>query len=194
MFSYIKGEVILIKSEFAVIDAGGIGYKINMPVSQSGKLKIGEIAKIFTYMYIREGILDLYGCVTEDALETFELLISVSGVGPKAAVSLLSVMDPSELTSAVASGDYKIITKTPGIGGKTAQRIVLELKDKLKTVGTDAGVSVSHSVLDSNTAAEAVGALIALGYQPSVAQDAVSRAEPSDDTSALIKNALKMLM
>lgn len=190
MFAYIKGIPQEITSEFAVIDNGGIGYKVNMPFSESSKLSVGSEEKIHTYMYIREEILDLYGFVSKESLDTFELLIGISGVGPKAAVAVLNTFSPEEFSRLLENGDYKAITKTPGIGAKTAQRIVLELKGKLEIAGTAAPLAAPAGGM----AEEAAEALTALGYSPADARDAVFKAGAASDVSALIKAALKQLM
>ena len=196
MLSYIKGTVALVKSDFVVIEAGGLGYKVMMPLSESSRLKCGEEAKVLTYMYIREDILDLYGFTSEEALNCFEHLISISGVGPKAAIAVLSVLSPQQLTAAVSSGDFGAIKQAPGIGAKIAQRIVLELKDKLKSAVTDSDNiqdAPGISSLDKNDAEQAALALISLGYTPQQSRDAVSKAGGAN-VEEIIKNALKHLM
>lgn len=195
MLSYIKGTVVLVKSEYAVIEAGGLGYKVIMPLSESSRLNCGSEAKVLTYMYIREDILDLYGFITEEALNCFELLISISGVGPKAAIAVLSVLSPDQLALAVSSGDFNAIKQAPGIGAKIAQRIVLELKDKLKTVGTPCGEDCVCKIepADKNNAEQAALALVSLGYTPQQSRDAVAKAGGAN-VEEIIKNALKHLM
>ena len=196
MLSYIKGTVALVKSEYAVIESGGLGFKVIMPFSESSRLKCGEEAKVLTYMYIREDILDLYGFTSEESLNCFELLIGISGVGPKAAIAVLSVLSPQQLTVAVSSGDFNAIKQAPGIGAKIAQRIVLELKDKLKSVaspnGGEACVCVAEPA-DKNDAEQAALALISLGYTPQQSRDAVAKAG-GGNVEEIIKNALKHLM
>lgn len=196
MLSYIKGTVALVKSEYAVIESGGLGFKVIMPFSESSRLKCGEEAKVLTYMYIREDILDLYGFTSEESLNCFELLIGISGVGPKAAIAVLSVLSPQQLTIAVSSGDFNAIKQAPGIGAKIAQRIVLELKDKLKSVaspdGGEACVCVAEPA-DKNDAEQAALALISLGYTPQQSRDAVAKAG-GGNVEEIIKNALKHLM
>lgn len=193
MISYIKGTVEFKGSDFAVIECAGIGYRVNMPLTQLTLLPgTGADVKVFTYMYIREDILDLYGFVGEDALHIFELLISVNGVGPKAAMSILSALEPDSLADAVSSGDYKSISKAQGIGAKTAQRIVLELKDKIgkSAVGM---TDVIKPVAESNSVNEAISALVALGYSYNESKNALSGAEDTT-TEELVKYGLKMLM
>ena len=164
-----------------------------MPLTQLNLMpSIGTEVKVFTYMYIREDILDLYGFVSENALGTFELLISVNGVGPKAAMSILSALEPDSLAAAISAGDFKSISQAQGIGAKTAQRIVLELKDKIGK--TPVGMTeVITPVRESNAVNEAISALVALGYSYNESKNALSGAEGTT-TEELVKYGLKMLM
>ena len=193
MISYIKGTVEFKSADFAVVECGGIGYKVNMPLSQLNIMPgMGSEVKVFTYMYIREDILDLYGFMTEEALHTFELLISVNGVGPKAANAILSAMEPDSLAAAISGGDFKSISKAQGIGPKTAQRIVLELKDKIGKAPV--GMSdVITPAKESNSVNEAISALVALGYSYNESKNALSGADCTT-TEELVKYGLKMLM
>ncbi len=192
MISYIKGTVEFVGADIAVIECGNIGYRLRMPLSQLNMLpKIGLDVKVYTYMYIREDILDLYGFMSEQALSLFEQLISVNGVGPKAAVSILSALDTDSLISAISGGDYKSISSAQGIGTKTAQRIVLELKDKIGSspVGVEDMPAISTK---NNSANEAISALVALGYSYNESKFAIQGA--SGTTEEIVKHALKMLM
>ena len=138
MIYSLTGELTYIGDQFLVIDCGGVGFKCFTSLSTASTVgRIGEQVRLFTYLSVKEDALDLYGFKTENELNVFKLLISVSGVGPKAAVSILSEMSADKLAPAVAAGDSKAITKANGVGKKTAERIVLELKDKM------AGVAVS---------------------------------------------------
>lgn len=193
MIAYIKGAVEFKGSDFAVIECGGIGYRVNMPLTQLTLLpSFGTEVKVFTYMYIREDILDLYGFVSEEALRTFELLISVNGVGPKAAMSILSALEPGSLAAAISGGDHKSISKAQGIGAKTAQRIVLELKDKIGKAPVGM-TDVIRPAMESNSINEAISALVALGYSYNESKNALSGAE-GQTTEELVKYGLKMLM
>lgn len=193
MIAYIKGTVEFKSGDYAVVECGGIGYKVNMPLSQLNILPIaGSEVKVFTYMYIREDILDLYGFMTEDALRTFEMLISVNGVGPKAANAILSALEPASLAAAISSGDHKSISQAQGIGPKTAQRIVLELKDKIGKAPVGMA-DVITPVKESNAVNEAISALVALGYSYNESKSALSGAEGTT-TEELVKYGLKMLM
>ncbi len=193
MISYIKGTVEFCGADFAIVECSGIGYRIHMPLTQlTGLPKVGSEVKVFTYMYIREDILDLYGFISQEALSLFELLISVNGVGPKAAMSILSALEPSSLIAAISGGDHKSISGAQGIGAKTAQRIVLELKDKVGKSPVTAS-DIPSPVLEGNAVNEAISALVALGYSYNESKAAVSGAEAST-TEELIKYGLKMLM
>ena len=200
MFSYIKGKLIEKTKDYVVIDVSGIGFKIYTSATSlsDGLLSKGEDVTFHTYMYIKEGIMDLYGFSTKEELSLFELLITVSGVGAKGAVAILSVASPSKLSLSIVSDDAATIKKASGIGPKTAQRVCLELKDKIKNESfisseTDAFVSVSAS--DSSARADAISALVVLGYTQQEAQRAVALVkEEYEDAEIYIKHALKNLI
>lgn len=195
MFSYIKGSLELVNSAFAVVENGGIGYKINMPFRESSALSLKSDVKIYIYTHIREDIFELFGFVSEESLQIFELLLSVSGVGPKAATAILDTFTPSEIISSVSSGDSKSITKASGIGAKTAQRIVLELADKLKGFSADSlPEATAPSSVPGSMSDEAIGALISLGYSEAVARSAVYGIKDASNVEELIKLALKSAM
>ena len=141
MFYYVKGPVAHIAPYLAVIDCGGVGYACHTTANTLSYLKKGEVAKLYTYLHVREELFDLYGFSTEEERSCFELLIGVSGVGPKAALSILSATSPEGLAMSIITGDEKALTVAQGIGKKIAQRIILELKDKLAKgqLGTSAG-------------------------------------------------------
>jgi len=167
MFYYIEGTVAHMESGLAVIDAGGVGYACNTTLNTISQLEKGKRARLYTYLHIREDIFDIYGFLTHEELSCFKMLISISGVGPKAATSILSAATPGQLAMAVITGDEKMLTRAPGIGKKIAQRIILELKDKMKKEQLEAasadgipGVSAGFS----SNAAEAAAALGVLGY------------------------------
>lgn len=177
MISYIKGELVEVTENAIVLDHGGMGFSIMMPASILAKLpQIGSELKVHTYLYVKEDILDLYGFLTKDDLKIFKLLITVNGIGPKGALAILSAMTPDDLRFAVLAGDAKTISKAPGIGNKTAQKLIIELKDKLKIEdvldGSDGGYETSSDMGDT-AAAEAVMALTALGYSAADATRAV---------------------
>ena len=192
MFYYISGKTAHVGLDFVVIDAGGVGYKIFTSESTLKRVETDQPAKLYTYLHVREDLMDLYGFLTAEELGTFQMLISVSGVGPKVALALLSTIPPSEFALAVVTGNIKAITRAPGVGPKVAQRIVLELKDKLKNeqlIAQAAEVEDMAGELD-----EAVSALIVLGYSQTEAKRAVAAADPSDSVEETVKQALKKLM
>lgn len=167
MFAYIKGSLEMKSSGYIVIDINGLGYKIFM--SQNNIDSIGElhnIIKVFTYVKVREDDISIFGFKTQEELKMFELLISVSGVGAKSALVMLSCIEPSDFAIAVISNDVKVLTKAPGIGNKSAQRIILELKDKLKEEQLEEKLKDSSKKLKDNSENinEAISGLMVLGY------------------------------
>ena len=198
MITYIKGELTELSENSIVVECYGVGYEIMVPASIISELpSIGENIKVYTFQYVREDILDLYGFLTKDDLKIFKLLITVNGIGPKGALSILSVIRPDELRLAVLSDDVKAIQKAPGIGGKTAQKLIIELKDKLdiedvinKGFDNPKFVQATGSVRD-----EAIEALVSLGYSSSEAIRAVRGISDAEgmDSEALLKAALKQL-
>jgi Holliday junction DNA helicase RuvA len=198
MYSYIKGILADKEADAVVVEAGGVGYHIYTPSQIFDYLpSIGEEVKIYTYLNVREDAMILYGFLTKDDLQIFKLLISVNGIGPKGALAILSVMTTDDLRFAVLGDDAKAIAKAPGIGSKTAQRVILELKDKLnledafeaKLAHTDAAVSPRHD----GPQKEAIEALVALGYSSSEAIGAIRNIEVDDtmDVEVILKQALK---
>lgn len=169
MFSYIKGNLEIKSSGFIVIDVNGIGFKIFMSENAINKLEdTGKIVKVYTYMNVREDDISLYGFNTNEELRMFELLIGVSGIGAKSAVAILSNIEPSTFALAVISDDVDRLTKLPGIGKKSAQRIILELKDKLKNENVDVKAeaqTIKTEIEDNQNKNEAIAALKVLGYR-----------------------------
>lgn len=203
MYFYIKGELVEIAEDLIVVEANNIGYNIHVPGQVLSYLpERGSEVKIYTYLYIREDAMMLYGFLTRDDLNVFKLLLGVSGIGPKGALAILSVMTTDDLRFAVLGDDEKTIAKAPGIGAKTAKRLILELKDKLKL--EDAfesalehnGESVSVPGQGTNAVKnEAVQALTALGYSSSEALKALQNVEITDgmDVETVLKQALKQM-
>lgn len=201
MISYIKGKIEYISEGFIIVDNGGIGYKIYVsPNLMSNSKGIGETVKIFTYMSVREDDISLYGFESFEELEIFNKLITVSGIGPKGALVIISTISPSDFVMAVISEDVSTISKAPGVGKKTAQRIILELKDKFNTenfveekiFGESKGLS---SVVSQDYKFEAIEALSTLGYSRSEAAKAVSAIECEGlTTEDILKLALKKLV
>ena len=199
MYAYMIGRVAELKEDLLVLEVGSIGYNIRIPGSVAGLLPpVGEEVKIYTYTSVREDAIQLFGFLTKDDLEMYRQLIAVSGIGPKGGLALLSVMSADELRMAVLAQDAKAIARAPGIGGKTAQRIILELKDKVSLQDAlaqtaDAGTAAAAAA-GSQTRNEAVEALVALGYAASDALRAVKAVEREDmDVEALLKAALRNL-
>lgn len=200
MYAYIKGELAEINTDHIVIEAGGIGYQVFISLQTFDYLpSVGEDLKIYTYLYLREDAMILYGFLTKDDLELFKLLISVSGIGPKGGLAILSTLEADDLRFAILSGDAKAISKAPGVGGKTAQRVILELKDKLSL--EDAFEAKTEHVQKNVAAAggsvknDAVMALTALGYSSTESLKAVSAVEITEDMDVeeVLKAALKHL-
>lgn len=198
MITYVKGELVEINDNNIVVESYGIGYEIMIPSSVlSGLPSIGELVKIFTYQNVKEDALDLYGFLTKDDLTIFKLLITVNGIGPKGALNILTVISPDELRLAVLSDDVKAIQKAPGIGGKTAQKLIIELKDKLSIddVITKGATRIDVSLPSQSARDEAIEALVSLGYSSSEAIRAVRAVSDADDMDSeqLLKAALKQI-
>lgn len=178
MFAYIKGILVVKSNGFVIIDVGGIGYKIYMSENAIQSLgETGEVVKVYTYHYVREDNISLYGFKTNEELKMFELLLGVSGIGAKSAITMLSKITPSSFALAVITNDTSKLTKIPGIGAKTAARIVLELKDKLKTeneVITE-NEELQENIDDDNKVNEAISALQVLGYNRKEIKDVIAK-------------------
>jgi Holliday junction DNA helicase RuvA len=201
MFSYLKGELTEIHTDHIVVETGGIGYMLVISGQAMTELPpVGSDIKVYTYLYLREDILMLYGFLDRDELDVFKLLIGVSGIGPKGAIGVLSALSPDDLRFAVLAGDSKAISKAPGIGAKTAQRVVLELKDKLSLEDAlekkqENSARVLADTSGSSVKNDAVLALTALGYSSSESLKAVSKVEITEemDVEDVLKAALKRM-
>ncbi len=206
MFYYISGKLAYATPTTAVIDAGGVGYKLTISENTYNSLPPrhtvdAPVARLFTYMAVREDGIELFGFASETELSSFKMLLSVSGVGPKAAISILSLLTPEKFALAVCTEDRKTISKANGIGPKTAARIILELKDKLLK-GTDLNEvanssieSVSPIKINSGKLAEAQDALLVLGYSRSEALNVLKSIDTQTlELEEIIKKALKLLM
>lgn len=200
MIAYIKGELTAVYPEGIIVEMGGIGYEIMVPLSVMEELPaLGEQLKVYTYLYVREDAMKLYGFLTKADLDVFKLLITVSGIGPKGALGILAAMTPDDLKFAILAGDTKSIAKAPGIGQKTAGKLILELKDKLKLEDAfeerlEANKEkAAGSTETSHIRNEAVEALTALGYSGADAMRAVRQVELTEDMSVeeLLKQSLK---
>ena len=202
MFYYLNGELALRDINTCVIDCGGVGYKLTVSTITSESLasKLGQKVKLYTHLAVREDGVEMFGFGSNEERHTFNLLTAVSGIGPKAAMSILSVMTPDRLAMAVCTEDVKSISKAPNIGAKTAARIVLELKDKiakempLTSAATKDTVSAVNTVrMSSGNLAEATEALMVLGYDRSSVIKALGGIDPTLDVGTIIKFALKKL-
>lgn len=201
MYAYIKGKLEYRHNDYIVVEANGVGYRINTSLGTiESASQIGSEIKVFTHLYVREDIMSLYGFITQEELGMFELLISVSGVGPKAAISLISAISPSKFGLAVITDDAKTLTRAQGIGNKIALRIILELKDKIKKEQLSAisGMGKGQeavSARESSRVSEAVSALMVLGYSALEASKAVSAVYSEDmDLESIIRSSLKGLV
>lgn len=202
MYSYIKGELAEIAGEdWIVVEANQIGYNIRVPAQMLDYLPdIGSQVKIYTYLYVREDACMLYGFLTRDDLQVFKLLLGVSGIGPKGALAILSVLSTDDLRFAVLGEDAKAIAKAPGVGSKTAQRLIIELKDKLSLEDAfeqklaKSEMQPVRSELKGKKN-EAVEALVSLGYSSSEALKALGQIEITEESSVedILKTALKQM-
>jgi Holliday junction DNA helicase RuvA len=199
MYAYIRGKLEAKGGDYILIDAGGIGYKVFTSLSTlEAAGQTGNEFKAFTHLYVREDVMSLYGFATQEELGMFELLLTVSGVGPKAALALLSAVSPSKFGLAVITDDAKTLTRAQGIGAKMAQRIILELKDKIKKeqLALNTGAGFEKAAVGGNSRqSEAVSALMVLGYTMVEANRAVAAVYSEElDLESIIRNALKGLM
>ena len=200
MIGFVRGNLVEKGSDHVIVDNQGIGYLIYTPESVLNELPpIGNIVKIHTFMYVREDQLALYGFLTRDDLEIFKMLIGVSGIGPKGALGILSTIEPNQFRLAVLSGDSKTISKSPGIGPKTAQKLIIELKDKMKIEDVfedDIPADLNGSDYDQDAGKEAVMALVSLGYSESEAFAALKKITltPDMDSETILKLALKKML
>ena len=198
MFYYLCGELAYREGNICVIDCGGVGYKLTISAITADELvsKLGKQVKIYTHMAVREDGIELFGFGSTEERECFNKLISVSGIGPKVALSILSTYTPEKLAFAIANEDVTLIAKAPGIGKKTASRIILELKDKLSAdLGNSISAKSSAPVLTSknNNLSEAVEALMVLGYDKTTITRALSGVDPNMDAASIIRAVLKKL-
>lgn len=196
MIYSVKGEVVHIEQNLIVVECGGVGYACHSTSSAVSAAVMGEKLKLFTYLNIREDAAELFGFAQESELNCFKKLISVSGVGCKMAVSVLSALSPQEFALSVINEDYKKLTKAQGVGNKLAQRIVLELKDKLKKDGSFENADiplVNVNAAGGNAYNEALTALMVLGFSNSQAQTALEGLSPELSVQELVKEGLKRL-
>ncbi|MGN0699377.1 MAG: Holliday junction branch migration protein RuvA [Oscillospiraceae bacterium] len=196
MIYSVKGELIHIEQGLAVVECGGVGYACRTTANTLAKIRSSKEVRLFTYLHLTENAIDLFGFADSAELSCFKQLISVSGVGPKAALSILSDITPSKLALCITTGDSKTLTRSPGIGAKIASRIVLELKDKIAKEQhfTAAELnSVPAAVVGGSNVSEALTALAVLGFGQAQAQAALAGADADMGVEELIKYALKNL-
>ncbi len=199
MYYYLKGTLAYKESNICVVDCGGVGYKCTVSLNTSASLanKLGEEVKLYTHLAVREDGIELFGFGSESERACFNQLTSVSGVGPKAAMSILSIMTPDKFSLAVCTEDAKAISKAPGIGAKTAARIILELRDKVSKdmMGTELKqTQIQTASAISGPLSEAAEALMVLGYDRNTVMHTLTKVDPSlKDVGQIIKLALKNL-
>lgn len=201
MISYIRGELADVREDQVVIDVGGVGYGIFMSGSDiAGLPSTGQEVKINTYLHVKEDVMQLFGFLTRDGLEVFRLIIGVSGIGPKGGLNILNQMTPNDLRFAVLAGDVKAISKAQGIGKKTAEKLILELKDKLELTEAGGNEPEGKTLLQKSAGTgeiqgEAVEALVALGYGSTEAFQAVRSVEIDGDSTVeeVLKKALRQM-
>ena len=196
MIAYIKGNIEIKAKEYIIIEVNGIGYKIFMSSSAINELEQGKTAKIYTYLKVKEDDVSLYGFLNNEELVTFELLIGVGGIGAKSAITILSNITPSKFALAVITNNVNALKKLPGIGPKTAQRIILELKDKMKTQEAieDEESPLEVAISLDNKANDAIEALCVLGYTRRDIENVITKIDTSNLTvEDIIKQGLKYL-
>ena len=203
MISYVRGELAAVEPQKAIVDVGGVGYGVYMPQQALSLLpQPGNEVKLYTYLNVKEDAMQLFGFLTKDDLDIFKLVIGVSGIGPKGGLNILSCMSPDELRFAIMSGDAKAISAAPGIGKKTAEKLILELRDKVDIEdvlehaahGGDEASSLTTEGGESGMQAEAVQALVALGYGSAESMRAVRKTSPDcASVEEILKEALKYL-
>ena len=199
MFYYVQGPVAHIAPNLAVIDCGGVGYACNTTAYTLSALNVGKVSKLYTMPYVKEEIFELYGFASEQELAAFRMLLGVSGVGPKAALAILSCNSPDSFALAIVSGNEKALTSAPGVGKKIAQRIILELKDKLSkgqfTTGGMENFACGSTVIPQDKTSEASAALAVLGYsQPEIAAGLKGLDLESLTLEQIIKQCLKKMV
>lgn len=199
MISFVRGELVEVLDNVLVVDNQGIGYNIEVPMSVLSTIpSIGSEIKLYTYLNVREDAMKLFGFLKRDDLDIFRMLIAVNGIGPKGALSILSVLSPNDLRIAIVSDDAKAITKAPGVGLKTAQKMIIELKGKVSLPdysNTGTSLPVGEVSFGDDPRAEAIAALTALGYSNSEAVLAVKKVTYQEgmDCETVLKESLKHL-
>lgn len=198
MLYNLKGKLTVSAADFIVVECGGVGFKCFTTLNTVQNIgKTGDEVNVFTYLAVREDAMDLYGFASPAELDAFKLLISVSGIGPKAAMAILSELTPDRLAVCIAAGDTKAITAAQGVGKKTAERVVLELKDKMAGIAVSGEAKIAAAgvanLSDGSSAGEAVEALVALGFSQSDAAVVVGKMDKSLTVDEMIRLGLKQL-
>ncbi len=211
MIAFLSGTIEYLDADTVIIDVGGVGYEVKISAEVSGALSAvgtGNAVKLYTYTYLREDQIALYGFRSRDDLALFRQLITVSGIGPKGGLSLLSAMSADDLRFAIVSGDARMISRAPGVGKKTAERLILDLRDRISSAYAvqgesgfaSGGMAVSAGIgqdagpaEESTPVSDAIEALMALGYMRAEAARAVKKCSQKDDTGAILQEALRYL-
>lgn len=195
MIGYLRGNVTYVFADFCFLEANGVGWRVFVPNSTLANLKIGEEATLFTHMSVREDAMLLYGFNTRDDYEMFQLLISVSGIGPKVAMGILSSITSQSLCRAIRNKELKTLVALPGVGKKSAERMIVELKDKLRIDGESVNAVEEFSAVPvgDDALSEATAALVALGYTSAELSPILKRIDTSESVETIIKLALKEL-
>ena len=194
MYYSVRGNVIHLGQNIAVVECGGVGYKCQTTINTLKNLKLNAEAKLYTYLNVREDAMELFGFYTEEELSAFKTLIGVSGVGPKVGIAILSVLSPQQIALAIASDDLKSITMAPGVGKKLAQRIVLELKDKFKiNTNSESVIKGAKTTAAVGNIPKAIEALSVLGYTAADVSPFISTLDPNLPVEQLIGETLKLM-
>ena len=198
MIYYVSGPVTVLEPGLAVVECGGVGYGCRITAYTAGQLKLNQNTRLYVTESIREDAFDLYGFISKEEQRCYELLTSVNGVGPKAAMAILSSGGPQNFTLAVMTGDDKMLTAAPGVGKKIAQRIILELKDKIggssMELDFSGGVTAAAPVQQGGSAALARAALQELGYSPVEINAALKGVDPNASTEEMVRHALRAMV
>ena len=195
MIYSVRGNLILMDVGYAVVECGGVGYRVQTSITTQKQLKLNTETMLYTYMNVREDAMELFGFATKGELSTFKMLIGITGVGPKVALAILSDLTSEQIAMCVSSGDSKTLTRANGVGPKLAQRIVLELKDKIKGVADTAGFDVGKGsvIVDTGNVPKAVAALAVLGYSAADVTPILSKLDPAMPVEAMIAATLKQM-
>ncbi len=190
MISFLRGKIINKGDGYIILEVANVGYQVFITPIMFAEIDIGQEVEMYTHQYVREDTLDLFGFGSMDELELFKLLISISGIGPRSAIGVLSIAKTEDIKQSIASGDASLLTKVSGIGRKTAERVVLELKEKIGAINLGSGKKGFSTIANSDE----IDALIALGYSASQARQALSEIDPKiKDSGDKIRAALKKL-